>query len=139
MRVNSITAFMLGPLASVALVVVLLLFAGLVSRFQGGLSQFILGSGILLLWSLVYSYAFTVVFGLPVYWLFLSKNWLSWASFNLGAVVAVLCLGIVMLFLRREMELLLFLPPVLLFALCNANLMWYLQSNTVNKRSRADA
>jgi len=39
---------------------------------------------------------------------------------------------------QSEIELSL-LVPVLFFALCNANLMWYLLKNTVNKSSQQDA
>jgi len=48
-------------------------------------------------------------------------------------------LGTVMAALgQSEIELSL-LVPVLFFALCNANLMWYLLKNTVNKSSQQDA
>ena len=134
---NRKTAFALGPMASPLLILVFSIFISIVSGSQDGVIGFIKTTAVFFFVSLAYSYIFSIIFGLPVYLYFIKKEWLSWFSFNAGALVSTALLGIFMLITKQDK--LDYLLPVLFFAIVNANLMWYLIHKTANPSFKRDA
>lgn len=133
MEMNTKTAFFLGPLASPLIVLCFILFASIISGFQDGFLGFLQGTAILFSASLLYSYGFTLLFGLPIYFWFIHIKWVSWFSFNIGAVFSTALVAGIMLIFGQDFSSTMYLLPILFFALCNANLMWFLLKNSVNK------
>lgn len=139
MKLNSRTAFLIGPLASPSVVLVVVILVSIISGTKEGFLGLIQGSAFVLAAVTLYSYIFTFMFGLPIYYFFIRKDLKSWPLFNLGALLSTILLGLVMLALGQGQNELALLMPVLFFAICNANLMWYLLKKTVNKSSHQDA
>jgi len=136
---NTKAAFAIGPLASPLFVLLLVILVSLVSGLQDGFIGLIKAASILFLVSLAYSYIFTFVFGLPIYIYFIKKSWVTWLHFNAGAIISVSLLGIVMVILKQEEYANMYILPITLFAILNANLMWYIYNKTANKAFKRDA
>tara|TARA_R110000850_G_scaffold98244_4_gene204195 strand:- start:2839 stop:3297 length:459 start_codon:yes stop_codon:yes gene_type:complete len=126
MGMNTKTAFLLGPLASPLLVLFFVLFISIATGFQDGILGFLQSTAILFSASFLYSYGFTLLFGLPIYLWFMHIGLVSWFGFNLGAVFSTALVAGIMLTFGQAFSGTTYLLPILFFALCNANLMWFI-------------
>jgi hypothetical protein len=138
-QLNPKLAFVIGPIASPVLVLAATIAIGILSGLQDGISGLLQASAGFFLAAAAYSYAFSIIFGLPIYALFIKKGWTGYGKSILGAFLATGSAGAVMAILQQFDALKMSLLPMLFFASCNASLIWLLLRRPVNESKKAPA
>lgn len=118
-------SFFIGPLATPAVALVLIVIFCIAAGFQVGVGMLRVIS-LMLLGLFVWSYVFTFVFGLPFLLFFRHKGLFGWIHLNIVVVASTLLVALLMLVLDLTGDRLWILAPILFFGLCNANFTWLL-------------
>jgi hypothetical protein len=136
---NSKLAFVIGPIAAPILVVMVVMATSILSGLQDGIAGMLEAATIFFLFAVAYSYTFSIVFGLPIYILFMRRGWTSFLGCILGAVLATVLAVLILVVLSGQEVLDMYALPMLFFSLSNGCLIWYLLKRPINKSLQKDA